>query len=81
MIRVVKNRNYKEALKQMKISRWYTQVPNKADELIEYNGGLLWKPRDGRLDDQMGIEEILVMSLLHLKEDSEETAGFLTGEI
>jgi hypothetical protein len=41
MIRVVKNRNYKEALKQMKISRWYTQVPNRADELIEYNGGLL----------------------------------------
>ena len=34
MIQAVKDRNYKEVVKQMKTSRWYTQVPIRADELI-----------------------------------------------
>jgi hypothetical protein len=35
MIQAVRGRNYKETVKQMKISRRYTQMPNRADELID----------------------------------------------
>ena len=35
MIKAIKERNHEEAAKQMKQSRWYNQVTNRAERLIE----------------------------------------------
>lgn len=35
MIKGIKDKNYDEAAKQMKQSRWYNQVTNRAERLIE----------------------------------------------
>ena len=35
MIKGIKDKNYNEAAKQMKQSRWYSQVTNRAERLIE----------------------------------------------
>ncbi len=35
MIQTVRDRNYKETVKQMKTSRRYTQMPNRIGELID----------------------------------------------